>query len=154
MEKVHYIRNNVIFCQGDMANCMYAITSGCVGIYTDYGTPGVRMLAKLRDGQYFGEMAMFEGVERNATAIALSDRVSLEVITWQTLGEYFRDRPSNVVMILQQMGQRLREMDENYKGVCKGIAELVIKAQAENRPDEAARLLDHLGKYLDDGHEK
>lgn len=149
MEKAHYVRNDVIFKQGDEAGCMFEVLSGCVGIYSDYGKASQKLLASLKEGQFFGEMAMIEGLPRNATAVALSDRITLQVITWQTLGELFRDRPSSVVMIMQQMGRRVRSMDEDYMDVCKGIAEIVQRAEDEHRPQEAAWIRSLLGRHLE-----
>ncbi len=149
IEKKHYIRNNVIFREGDEADCMYEVNSGCVGIYANYGTPGAKLLAELKDGQYFGEMAMIDGLARSATAVALSDRVSLHVITWQTLGEFFRERPSTVVMIMQQMGRRVRGMNEDYMDACNGILEIVEKAEAEGRRDEALWIRKQMRRHLE-----
>ncbi len=149
MEKVHYIRNDVIFRQGDEAGSMYEVISGSVGIYTDYGKRGQKMLASLKEGQFFGEMAMIEGVPRSATAVALSDRLTLQVITWQTLGEFFRNRPSNVVLIMQQMGRRVRGMNEDYADICKGVAEIIQLAEDEHRPQEAVWIRNRLGRHLE-----
>lgn len=149
MEKQHYIRHDIIFKQDDDAGSMYEVLSGSVGIYSDYGKHTQKLLATLKEGQFFGEMAMIEGLPRSATAVALSDRLTLQVITWQTLGELFRDRPSTVVMIMQQMGRRVRSMDEDYMDACKGIAEIVRMAEEENRPQEASWIRKRMRRHLD-----
>lgn len=149
MAEQHFKRDDVIFRAGDAADCMYEIVSGQVGIYAGYGKPEQKLLAELRDGQYFGEMAMIEALPRSATAVALSANVVLETVTWQTLGDFFRDRPAKVVTIMQQMGRRIRELTEDYMGACKAISEMADRAEAERREAETAWINDRMRRYLD-----
>lgn len=149
MNEKSFQRNEVIFREGDEASCMYEVVSGTIGIYANYGKAAEKLLTELHSGQFFGEMAMVEGVVRSATAVAMSDNVILAVVTWQTLGEYFRDRPSQIVMIMQQMGRRIRELTEDYIGACKAISEMADRAEAERREAESAWINDKMKRYLD-----
>jgi CRP-like cAMP-binding protein len=149
MEARQYKQDDVIFHAGDAADCMYEICSGRVSIVAGYGTPEEKLLTTLGSGEYFGEMAMIEARQRSATAVAASASVLLEVVTWQTLGEFFRERPAKVVMIMQQMGRRIRELTEDYMGACKAISEMADRAEAERRTAEAAWINDKMRRYLD-----
>ena len=57
---VEYKKKKVIFNEGDESDCMYGVTEGSVGIYSDYGTSKEKQLVTLQCGDYFGEMGMIE----------------------------------------------------------------------------------------------
>ena len=58
-EKV-FKKNEVIFREGDVADCFYQITDGTAGVYLHYGEEDQQRLTLLKPGQYFGEMAIIE----------------------------------------------------------------------------------------------
>ena len=51
---VEYKKKKVIFNEGDESDCMYGVTEGSVGIYSDYGTSKEKQLVTLQCGDYFG----------------------------------------------------------------------------------------------------
>jgi len=65
-----YKKGEIIFKQGDPADCMYDIRWGSVGIYLNYGTSDEKMLAQLRGDDIFGEMGLVDEAPRSATAVA------------------------------------------------------------------------------------
>ena len=48
MEQISFRRNDVIFRQGDPADCMYAVRSGAVAVVLDCGGPDETKLTELR----------------------------------------------------------------------------------------------------------
>ncbi len=78
MEQISFRRNDVIFRQGDPADCMYAVRSGAVAVVLDCGGPDETKLTELRAGQYLGEMGLLDSAPRSATAVSLSDDTVLE----------------------------------------------------------------------------
>lgn len=61
----------VIISEGDTGNSMYVITSGEVKVYTrGTGKTGSVYLAKLSEGDFFGEVSMLTGKPRTATITA------------------------------------------------------------------------------------
>lgn len=149
IETERYGKGDVIFRCGDKADCMYEVLGGNVGIYADYGTPEEKLLTKVKPGGFFGEMAMVEGMPRSASAVALSMHTEVRVITWSTFGMFFRDRPSMVVVIMQSMGRRIRELTNDYLDACRAISELADRAEREKRETEAAWINDKMRRYLD-----
>ena len=137
-------KGDVIFQEGDTGENMFEILCGKVGIYA-----GETLLTELGPGATFGEMGMVEARPRSATALALSDATSLRAISWDTLGAYFRDRPAKVVVMMQQMSRRIRELTEDYLGACKGITEMAERAEHEKRREETAWVNTNLRRYLD-----
>ena len=69
LEEQHFLRGEVIFQEGDFSQELYVVVSGHVLIVKDYGGPNERTLNTLESGDFFGEMAIFEGAPRSATAL-------------------------------------------------------------------------------------
>ncbi|MBP3894591.1 MAG: Crp/Fnr family transcriptional regulator [Atopobiaceae bacterium] len=114
MRRLTFGRDDVIFKEGEFALSMYEIVSGSVGIYANYGTSSSRMLAALREGEFFGEMGLAECYPRSATAVALEDGTALDEIDADEFSSYFRDKPDTVLAILRTLSARLRETNARY----------------------------------------
>ena len=118
-------KGEVIFREGDYASCMYDILRGRVGIYTNYGTAEEKLLTELELGRFFGEMGMIEGRLRSATAVALEKDTRVKVITPETFDTYFKENPAKVLLIMQNMSHRIRELTRDYLEACRAVAEAV-----------------------------
>lgn len=71
MHQTTFRKGELIFLEGDQGNEIYFIGSGSVSIYTFDKSKKV-ILAFLREGEYFGEMALMKpGLVRSATAECL-----------------------------------------------------------------------------------
>jgi cAMP-dependent protein kinase regulator len=62
-------KDQEVFHQGDPGDALFVIAEGTVGVI-DEGPPR-RGLSKLKEGEFFGEMAMLSDSPRNATCVAL-----------------------------------------------------------------------------------
>ena len=118
-------KGEVIFKQGDLSDCMYDILWGKVGIYANYGTPEEKLLTTLETERFFGEMGMIEGRLRSATAVALEKDTRLKVITPESFDAYFKESPAKVLLIMQNMSHRIRELTRDYLEACRAVAEAV-----------------------------
>ena len=125
METKTFKKGEVIFKQGDLSDCMYDILWGEVGIYADYGTPEEKLLTTLETERFFGEMGMIEGRLRSATAVALEKDTRLKVITPESFDAYFKESPAKVLLIMQNMSHRIRELTRDYLEACRAVAEAV-----------------------------
>lgn len=71
--KKHYSRGEVVLFEEDTANYMYIILAGKVRV-VQIGIEGKeRILAIHKRGDYFGELALFDGKTSPATVIAMED---------------------------------------------------------------------------------
>src|ERR1700730_11998458 len=69
LEQAEYAEGESIFQQGGEGSSLFVIDEGAVEI--SYGEGRGRVtLATLFPGQYFGELSLFDGAPRSATAIA------------------------------------------------------------------------------------
>ncbi|MGN0713317.1 MAG: Crp/Fnr family transcriptional regulator [Anaerovoracaceae bacterium] len=109
-----YKKGDVIFREGDEEPFMYDIQHGTVGIYGHYGTPQQTLLAELGESDFVGEMGLIEARPRSATAVALETGTRLQAVDAETFDDYFRERPAKVLMLMQQMSGRLREVSKKY----------------------------------------
>jgi CRP/FNR family transcriptional regulator len=104
-------KGTVIFFEGDEGEDVYFIRSGAVQIYTFDGTKKV-ILAYLRDGEYFGEMAMIKpGARRSASAEAaqLTKVFSLRRSAFERL---ILDHPRLAFYLLDDTMERLRKANQ------------------------------------------
>ena len=148
-EVISFKKNEVIFKEGDMANCMYDIHFGSVGIFAGYGTENEKKLTELKADDFFGEMGMIECYPRSATAVALEDGTRVEVITTENFGTYFQEKPAKVLQIMQHMSQRIRGLTKDYLEACKAINETV---ENENISEEKRGKLKSVLKTLFDAY--
>lgn len=120
-----YKKGQVIFKEGDQADCMYDIRWGCVGIYANYGTKEEKLLTKLSAEEFFGEMGLIDSKPRSATAVVLEKDTKVEVIDRECFGAYLQENPTKVLVIMQHMSHRLRNLTKDYVEVCRTVAEAV-----------------------------
>lgn len=148
MSKQVFNKNDVIFKQGDFANCMYDILSGKVAVYANYGEENEKQLTVLDADAFFGEMGMLEGYPRSATAIAVEDNTELEMIVGSEFAEYFGQNPKRVMEVMQHMSRRIRTLTGDYMDACRAIVEY---AEAENSGKEKSSWLkEHVKKFIAD----
>ena len=144
MRQLTFAKGDIIFRQGDIANVMYDIVSGKVGIYNDYQGEQEDKIAELDDGQILGEMGMIEAYPRSATAVALSEQVVLSELVEDDLEAYFKDDPAKVLQLMRQLSERLRETTRKYTELCGAVSR---HKKAEEQGDEQPELLQELDRY-------
>ena len=131
-------KGEVIFKQGDYEEVFFHILSGSVGIYIAYGTENEKQINVLHEGDFLGEMGMIEACPRSATAVAMEDDVGLEEIDAAEFSEYFKTHTGDLLRIMRQMSQRLRDRTEDYEAACRALEEL---QQTRGTPKKRSRSL-------------
>lgn len=96
--------------QGDNGDCMYIIQSGQVEILIEIDGKTVQ-LAVRREGDFFGEMALFEHEVRMATVRALGTARILTIDKKNFLRRIHQD-PSLAYHLLRNMSARIRQLSE------------------------------------------
>jgi CRP-like cAMP-binding protein len=104
-----YRSGDVIVRQGESGDCMYVILEGQIEVLAEEQGKEVR-LAVLGEGDFFGEMALFEHAVRSATVRALGD-VRVLTVDKRTLLSRIKDDPSLAFRIVEKLSHRIRELD-------------------------------------------
>lgn len=148
MTERKFKKGDVICKEGDLEEFMYDIVWGTLGLYANYGKAGQRCIARLQAGEeaaYFGVMGLLDSMPRTVTVVALSE-VHLRIITPETFGKFFNEKPAKVLAIMQHMSSRLRGVTQDYLDACRLLTE-IDDARSEGREisawskERAARLI-------------
>lgn len=113
-----YEKGDVIFRQGDLGDKMFIIQSGAVEIFKSEGRSET-FLGILEKGDLLGEMALFDGQPRSASARAIG-RTRLLPFTRNSLEKRLRQDPGVALHILRALTakilrttKRLRELEKS-----------------------------------------
>lgn len=106
-----YHRGETIFHKGDPGNGLYLIINGQVKVVLPAETGEEAVLAVLESGEFFGELALFDGLPRSATVVAVTNAEMLILHRDDFLG--FVARNAEVaVALFAVLSRRLRDTDE------------------------------------------
>ncbi len=103
-----YLDGEVIIRQGEVGDCMYVILEGQVEVIAELADNRVQ-LAIRSQGDFFGEMALFEREVRMATVRALGRARVLTIDKKSFLRRIHAD-PSLAYRMVQSMSARIREL--------------------------------------------
>jgi CRP-like cAMP-binding protein len=113
-------KNELIFREGDIGDAFFLIVTGSVRISTFVPGVGEEALTILREGEYFGEMALIDDAPRSASAIANDDTMLLYIgkDDFRKLLERQTDIAYKLLWIFTRtLSARLRKTDEQLKSI-------------------------------------
>jgi CRP-like cAMP-binding protein len=102
----------VIIKEGDQAAGFFIISTGKVEVVQDADGKAEK-LAELGPGEFFGEMALFEGFPRNATVRATEDTECLAMTRWDFTAE-MKNHPEIAVGMIPVLVRRLRDVEKQH----------------------------------------
>lgn len=112
MEEKTYNPGDVIFSEGDIGRAVFIIKKGEVAL-SKSGKP----LATIKDGEFFGEMALLEEIPRTATAKTLAES-RIGFIYKVRFDALIEDHPAIGLKIVHNLARilshRLRRTSEQY----------------------------------------
>jgi CRP/FNR family transcriptional regulator, cyclic AMP receptor protein len=87
LRRRRFRRGEVIFHQGDPGDSLHVVMSGAVKIVLPSAEGEEAIIATLRPGDFFGELALLDGAPRSATAVALepSENMALPRSTFREI---------------------------------------------------------------------
>lgn len=109
MATEHFQRGQVIFHEGDKSHEAYFIVSGMVEISMNT-LQGTQSLARIGDGEIFGEMGMITDRPRSATATAIED-TTVETISDEDFEQQIIQHPERLHVYLATLFERIRRTD-------------------------------------------
>jgi CRP/FNR family cyclic AMP-dependent transcriptional regulator len=100
-----------LFNLGEPGDSLYIVTSGNVELFVKDNTGTKIVLAVCGPGEIFGELSLFDGGARTASAICLEPTELLE-LDREDLHDFLHRHPDAALDLLSTMGQRIRNTDE------------------------------------------
>jgi CRP-like cAMP-binding protein len=110
-----YQAGTVLFQEGDRGAQMFVIRSGKVNISKRIGDNEIT-LAVLGPGEFFGEMALLEGLPRSAGATVI-DEATLVEVDQQSFETLIRKNSEVALRLLRRLSARLREADRQIQAL-------------------------------------
>ncbi len=104
-----YQDGEIIIRQGEVGNCMYAIQEGQVEIFLQEGDKEVQ-LTVLKEGAFFGEMALIDHEVRTASVRAIG-LVRVITIDKKNFLRNIHENPIIALRLAEVLSQRIRELN-------------------------------------------
>lgn len=111
--EVTLARGEVLFEQGDIGDAFYAVLTGTLEVSVLSQDGRKLVLALVRPGGLFGEIALFDPGLRTATLSAVETSTVLRVRNADVLSQ-IRETPDLAVDMITFAGQRMRSMNQQY----------------------------------------
>jgi CRP/FNR family cyclic AMP-dependent transcriptional regulator len=136
-------RGQVIFREGDSGDTCYLLRSGAVVLTREHQDGRMVALAELRAGSLFGELAMFRGETRSATAEAVEPATAVALLA-ADVQRLIRRNPDLALKLLAGLAERIsrtneRLLQQSFQTVAGRVAGALlaqtIARQAEGAPD-------------------
>ena len=125
-----YRDGEIIVKQDDTGDCMYVIQKGKAEVIRRKHGKDV-VLSELGEGDFFGEMALFENETRSAQVRAKGE-VYVLTLDKRALFRRIQADPSLVFRVLEKMSSRLRALSAYYTRI-----RATDRRRWETRPEES-----------------
>jgi CRP-like cAMP-binding protein len=102
---------DVIVREGEAGVAFYIISRGTVEVVKALGTAGEQVVGTLKQGTFFGEMALFDNQLRSASVRAATDCECLVLTKWDFNAEMSQNS-SIAIAMLGVLARRIRSMNE------------------------------------------
>jgi CRP/FNR family cyclic AMP-dependent transcriptional regulator len=109
MKRRRFRRNEVIFHQGDSGDLLQIVAGGAVKIVLPSPEGEEAIIATLRRGDFFGELALLDGAPRSATATAIEPTETL-ILPRDTFMELHSADPTLQHALLTALAGELRRL--------------------------------------------
>lgn len=106
-----FTAGGTIFNEGDPGDSLYVVIEGRVRISRVSGSGDEATLALMGPGDCFGELSLFDGRPRSATATATATTRAF-VVSRDDFVAWVRERPEASLALLETLSLRLRRTDE------------------------------------------
>jgi CRP/FNR family cyclic AMP-dependent transcriptional regulator len=121
-----YGKGETIFEEGSPGQEMYIIASGAVKVTTTKAGRET-LLARMKAGEFFGEMALVDAAPRSGTAIADEDGTRLVELDLDRFLYLVQQQPVFALTIMHTLCERIRRRDTLY-------LELLEKTGGDQKP--------------------
>jgi CRP/FNR family transcriptional regulator, cyclic AMP receptor protein len=139
----HWDRGEVIFREGDVGDTCYLLRTGAILLTREHQDGRMVALAELRAGMLFGELAMFRGERRSATAEVVEPASALALLATD-MQRLIRRNPDLALKLLANLAERVsrtneRLLQQSFQTVAGRVASALLAQtttrQADGAPD-------------------
>ena len=109
-------RNTIIISEGDDSDSMYVVLSGKVKVYLSDDEGKEIIINILKDGDYFGELALLDESPRSASVMTQEDS-KLAVLSKTAFEDCLKTNPSIALEVIKGLSARLRNLTDNVKSL-------------------------------------
>lgn len=117
-----YQDGDIIVRQGEVGDCMFVIQEGKVEVVAEMEDCEVQ-LAVREEGDFFGEMAIFERDVRSATVRAL-DEVRVLTVDKKNFLRRIHEDPSLAFRLVETLSGRIRDLSEEVAQYKETLGEI------------------------------
>jgi len=110
-------RGDVLFRKGSEGTVLYIIKEGRIKIVLPSKDGSEVILAIFSETDFFGEMALLDGIPRSADAIALED-CELLVLNRADFLSFLMENENAMQSVLSSLSMRLRKTDDHLEDTC------------------------------------
>ena len=103
-----FVKEEIIFKQGERSKYAYIIESGKVGIYKENKYGKKSLIGILKKSDLFGEMGLIDKYPRSATAIAM-EKSRLTLVDESRFSFLCEHNPKFIVTLIKTLSNRLRD---------------------------------------------
>jgi CRP/FNR family cyclic AMP-dependent transcriptional regulator len=134
----------VIFREGDSGDTTYLLRDGAVLLTRTHPDGRTIAIAELRSGDMFGELAMFRGEHRSATAEAIEPTSAIALLA-PDVQRLIRSNPDLSLKLLAALAERVsrtteRLLQQSFQTVAGRVASALVSQvaarQTEGAPDQ------------------
>lgn len=118
----NYKKNDVILMEEESGTALFVIITGKVKVARSSSDGREVILTILSNSDFFGEMAILDGLTRSATVVAIGE-TELFLLQRNDFMNLLREHPEISITLLQELTRRLRAADMKIKALSLKDAE-------------------------------
>ncbi len=141
-------KGEVLFRKGSEGTVLYVIKKGRVKIVLPSRSGDEVIPAIFGETDFFGEMALLDGIPRSADAVAM-EACELFVLSRSDFLAFLMENKNAIQSVLASLSMRLRRTDDHLEDTCflnisARFAKKLIELAEANRPEDDGSLLINL----------
>lgn len=139
VKKKIYPKDSVIFSENDPGNSLFIISKGKVKVFRESEDGKEVILTILGESDFFGEMALIDGLERSANVTSIEES-ELFIIERSEFLELLFSQPEVSIAILQEQTRRLRSANLKIKSLSLKDAEGKVASVILQLADDSGKI--------------
>ncbi len=139
-----YPAKSTIICAGDTPDILYHIVKGSVTVLIEEPDGREIVLAYLNEGDFFGEMGLFDEIESRSAWVRARVECELAEISYTRFRQLVSEQPEMIFHLASQMAARLRHTSQKVGDlafldvtgrIASTLLELAKEPDAMTHPD-------------------